>query len=144
MRKYISKIKNVLHDKFMNHSFMPFKFHQKCIVISLSCFPSLIAVCFGRDLFANHHESDCKINKVLQCECAKWHYGSVFQPCPLLPETKVFIEPMKWQSKKSLSHLSYALLNQPCLQAFEAKKNQSQLFRNATKSILSFLIRILK
>lgn len=63
LTKYISKIKNVPHNQVMNHSFMPSIFHQKCIVvISVSYFPCLIAVCFGCDLFVNHHESDCKIN----------------------------------------------------------------------------------
>lgn len=101
LKKHISKIKNVLHDTFMNDSFMPFKLHQEFIVvISVSCFPSLITVFFGCGLFVNHHESDCKMNRVLLCKCENWHYRSLFQLCPFLPDIETYTEPMKWQSKK--------------------------------------------
>ena len=72
----IYKINDVVHE-FMNHSPLPFIFHHKCaFVISIGCFTSLIAVCFGSELFVNHHDSDCMINRVLRGKFAKWHHDT--------------------------------------------------------------------
>lgn len=123
----IYKINDVMHE-FMNHSPLPFIFHHKCaVVISISCFTSLIAVCFGSELFVNHHDSDCMINRVLQGKCAKWHHDT-WSELHSYQKLKIFIEPWTKSKKNSVSHLSHTLLNQPCLRLLRPKKPRANYF----------------
>lgn len=75
----------------------PWCFIKKCaVVISISSFPSLIAVCFGTCLFVTHCDSDCVIKRVPRARCAEWHYDT-WSELSSYQKLKIFIEP--WTTK---------------------------------------------